>query len=130
MSENLERLRQGFERYARKDYDGLMDLLADDIVIVRPGGQSPIEGKAAFRKFMEPDAFESQNTEPLEFIENGDQILVRVVLTVRGAGSGVEWQQEGFHVWTFRDGFGTRLVATFDEEEARREAGLANVPRP
>ena len=130
MSGNLERLQRGYDLFAQGDYDGLVELVADDLVIVRPGGQSPVEGKQAFRAFLEPDAFEMQTMEPLEFVENGDHIFVRVHSRLRGAGSGVEWAQDVFHVFTFRDGAASRLFATQDEHEARREAGLANVPRP
>jgi ketosteroid isomerase-like protein len=126
VSRNLAALREGFEIYARGDFDGLMDLIHDDIVVIRPGGQAPVEGKEAFRAFMEPDAFESQRFEVREMVENGDEILVRVQLHAIGATSGVEWIQEAFHVWTMRDGRGVRLVATFDEAEARRAAGLGD----
>ena len=130
MSENVALLRRGYELFAAGDFDALLELVADDVVVERPGGQPALHGRAEYRAFLEPDAFESQRFEPLEFVENGDRVLVRVHSHARGAGSGVEWDEEWFHVWTMRDGRGAHLVATTDEAEARLAAGLANVPRP
>ena len=121
---DLELLAHGYTLYNAHDYDELAKLFAPDIVIQRDGGQPPLHGRDAVRSFMEPDAFEYQYLEPQELSRVGDRVLVRVWIRAKGAGSEIELEMTGWHVWTLGDGVVTRLVATFDEEKARTEAGL------
>ena len=64
------------------------------IEIVPPGGQASLRGAAALRAWMEPDAFEEQRIEPLDFRVEGDKVLVRQHAQARGAGSGIELDVE------------------------------------
>jgi hypothetical protein len=77
---------------------------------------------------MEPDAFEDQRFEPLDFTVNGGKVLVRQRMTGRGAGSGVEFDLTLFVVFTIDDGgLVTRLEAFLPHEEAEalEAAGLS-----
>jgi ketosteroid isomerase-like protein len=121
----IDTLRRGIERSNNGDFDGMVELVTEDVVIQRPGGQGEIHGRAALREFMEPDAFESIRFEPQDMAENGDRVYAKMHITARGRTSGLEVDQVGYHVWTMRDGHGVRLEVFEDEAEARRAAGLA-----
>jgi len=73
---------------------------------------------------MEPDGFESQVIEPLDFRVVGSKVLVRARTNIRGAASGIEafWA-----VWTFNEaGLTTRVAVYLDHQvaEALEAAGL------
>ena len=77
---------------------------------------------------MEPDAFEDQRFEPLEFTANGNKVLARQHFTGRGAGSGMELDFTTYSVWTLDDdGLVTRLEAYLphQDSEALEAAGLS-----
>src|SRR5919201_2408342 len=106
----IARLRSTYEAFNRGDFDAALAIARPDIEFVRPGGQAPVRGVAALREWMEPDAFEEQRIEPLDFRVEGDKVLVRLQARVRGAGSGIEMDIGAWSVWTFDDGrFATRL---------------------
>jgi ketosteroid isomerase-like protein len=125
----IARMRRLYEAFNRGEYDAVLELAHPDIELGRPGGLAPIKGAAAVRAWMEPDAFEEQQTQPLEFSVNGDKVLVRARTRNRGAGSGIELENEGFQVWTLAE---NDLVIRHEyffvdqEAEARHAAGLAN----
>jgi hypothetical protein len=76
---------------------------------------------------MEPDAFETQRIEPLDFEVSGNRVLVRQRTTARGAGSGIELDVENWAVFTFDDGLIVRGEGFLvdQEAEARQAAGLS-----
>ena len=76
---------------------------------------------------MEPDAIEEQHCEPLDFRVKGDKVLVRVHVTGRGAGSGIEIDFVTYVVWTLDDHGLVKAVQGFlphEEAEALEAAGL------
>jgi ketosteroid isomerase-like protein len=97
----IELLRRSFEAFNRGNFDAAIADAHPDVVFVRPGAQAELRGAEAFRGWMEPDAFESQMIEPLEFRVSGDNVLVRQHATARGAGSGIEIDIESMTLWTF-----------------------------
>ena len=127
--EIIARMRRLYEAFNRGDFDRVMGMAHPDIELVRPGGLPSIKGAAAVRAWMEPDAFERQETEPLDFSVNGDKVLVRARTRNRGAGSGIELEIEGFQLMTLDE---EDLVIrhesfTADQEaEAVRAAGMAD----
>src|SRR6478752_1011692 len=125
--ESVDRLRSLYEAFNRGDFEAAVRAAHPEVELVPPGGQSPIRGGAALRAWMEPDAFEDQRFEPLEFTVNDGQVLVRHRMTGRGAGSGVEFDLTLFVVFTIDDdGRVTRLEGFLphEEAEARKAAGL------
>lgn len=97
------------------------------IEIVPPGGQSAIKGTAQVRAWTEPDAFESQLVEPLDFRVVENKVLVDARTKIRGAGSGIETEFRVWVVWTFNEaGLTTRIeiYAHHQEAEALEAAGL------
>ena len=129
MSEgNVERVRSIYAAFNRADFEAVRRAVHPEIEFVRAGGQSPLQGAAALREWMEPDAFQEQRFEPLEVTANGDKILVKNRFTGKGAGSEMELDFTSFAVFTLdEEGLATRLEAFLhhDEGEARKAAGLS-----
>jgi ketosteroid isomerase-like protein len=128
-AENVESLRKAYEAFSRGDFDAAIELAHPEIEFDRVGGQSRIRGAKAFRAWMEPDAIEDARLEPLEFRINGDKVLVRQVLRGRGAGSGIELENEAWAVWTFdEDGLATRVegFGRHEASEALEAVGLSD----
>ena len=121
-------LRRLHDAFNRGDVQTLVQMAHPDIEFVRPGGQSSIKGVAALLEWMEPDAFEEQHIEPLDFRVNGDKVLVRVHATGRGAGSGIEVDFVDCIVWTLDDHGLVKEAQGFlphEEAEALEAAGLS-----
>jgi ketosteroid isomerase-like protein len=126
-AEIIATLRRSYEAFNRGDFDAAVAAAHPDIEFVRPGGQAPVRGVAPLRAWMEPDAFEEQRIEPLEFTVQGNKVLVLQHARARGAGSGIELDIESWSVWTLDDeGLATRLefFLNHQEAEALEAAGL------
>jgi ketosteroid isomerase-like protein len=120
-------LRRFHEAFNRGDVEALVQMAHPDIELVRAGGMSSIKGVAALREWMEPDAFEEQRAEPLDFRVKGDKVLVREHVTGRGAGSGIEIDVVTCVVWTLDDHGLVKEVQAFlphQEAEALETVGL------
>jgi ketosteroid isomerase-like protein len=120
----LERLRRGYEAFNRGDYAGATEWAHPEVVMVSLSpGRTELRGAEALRAWMEPDAFESQVSEPREVEIEGNRALIHQHTTARGAGSGIEMETSSWAVWTFdEDGRLTRIenFLASEEEEARR----------
>jgi ketosteroid isomerase-like protein len=120
-------LRRIYEAFNRGDFDAAIAVVDPEIEYVPPGGQSSLKGAEAVRAWMEPDAFEDNQVEPLEFTIHDNKVLVRQHATARGAGSGIELDVEIWAVWTLNDdGLATRLEVYLPHQgtEALEAAGL------
>ena len=121
-------LRRFHDAFNRGDVETLVQMAHPDIELVRQGGQSSVKGVAALREWMEPDAFEEQRMEPLDFRVKGDKVFERGRVTARGAGSGIEVDAVGYIVWTLDDHGLVKEAQLFlphQEAEALEAAGLA-----
>jgi ketosteroid isomerase-like protein len=126
--EIISSLRRTYEAYSRGDFDTAIEIAHPEIVLVLPGGQSPLRGADTVRAWMEPDALEDQQAELLEFHINGNKALIRSHNRARGAGSGIEIDIELWAVWTLDDnGLATRIEGFLGHEEndALEAAGLS-----
>jgi hypothetical protein len=123
--ENVEIVRAQIDAYNRGDFEAVARTFHPDIEIV--GGLAPVRGVAAAREWLEPDAFEDQRIEPLDFRVNGNKVLVRQRFTGRGAGSGMELDLTVFVVFTVEDDLVTRAEGFPPHEEAQalEAAGLS-----
>jgi hypothetical protein len=70
------------------------------------------------------DEWETFRYIPEDLIDLGERVFMRVRLTGRAKASGIELEQQIFHLWVFRDGMPWRCDVFFDEEQALEEAGL------
>jgi ketosteroid isomerase-like protein len=122
--ELIERLRQGYDAFNRGDYEAATEWVHPEIVYVSPGSTNEMRGADALRAWMEPDAFESQLSQPLQIEIAGSRALVRQSTRARGAGSGIEMEVETWAVWTFdEDGRVTRMeIYLVHEKDAARRS--------
>jgi ketosteroid isomerase-like protein len=80
-------------------------------------------GHAGVRRYFAGfEGMENVLLTPQDLIEEGERVLVPVVLTGRGATSGIEVEQRLVQAWTVRGGKAVRVEAFVDLESAR-EAG-------
>ena len=121
-------LRRIHDAYNRRDFEAVVQLVRPDFEFVRAGGQSSIKGVDALREWMEPDAFEEQRVEPLDFMVKGDKVLERAHVMGRGAGSGIEVDFVTCIVWTLDDHGLVKEIQGFlphEEADALKAAGLS-----
>jgi hypothetical protein len=121
--ELIERVRKAQEAFNRGEFDAAIEWAHPEVVFVRAGAQSELTGADALRAWMEPDAFESQSTEPSRYEVTGNRVLVSQRTTSRGTGSGIEIEIEAWSVWTFDESGKVIRLEFFlghEEEQARR----------
>ena len=122
--ELLERLHRGYEAFNRGDYAAATEWVHPDVVMVSLSpGRTELRGAEALRAWMEPDAFESQNSEARKIEIEGNRALIRQHTRARGSGSGIEMEIGSWAVWTFDDEGRVTRIENFlehDEDEARR----------
>jgi ketosteroid isomerase-like protein len=126
--EIIARLRRSYEAYSRGDFDTAIEVAHPEVELVPPGGQASLRGAEAVSAWMEPDAFASQDIEPLDFRVEGNKVLVRQRSRIRGAASGIEMEVDLWVVWTLNDdGLVTRIENYLDHQEAEalEAAGLS-----
>jgi ketosteroid isomerase-like protein len=71
------------------------------------------------------ETWEEMRTEPLEFIDAGEQVVVIGRLVGKGKGSGVRVERPTGQVWTIRDGLVVRWeIGYTDPNEALKAVGL------
>ena len=124
----IDALRRVHEAFNRGDFDAAVQLAHPEIEFVPVGGQASMRGAEALRSWMEPDAFEAQRVEPLDFRVQGNKVLVRQHAQARGTGSGIELDMENWTVFTFDDDLLATRVESYlphQESEAVEAAGLS-----
>ena len=123
--ENVEKLRRAYDAFSRGDFDEALTIAHPDIEFFPPDDAVPYRGIERVRDWMEPDAFDQQVIEPLDFTVSGNKILVKQSLRSRGAGSGIEVEGRAWSVWTLNDdGLATRVEAFLTKAKALEAAGL------
>jgi ketosteroid isomerase-like protein len=126
--EIVARLRGVYDAFSRGDFNAAIQGAHPEVEFFPPSGEAPLVGAGRLREWMEPNVFDRQVIEPLEFTVAGDKVLVRQRGTVRGVGSGIEVTTDSWTVWTFDDAGLITRVENFRQEqadEARRAAGAA-----
>jgi ketosteroid isomerase-like protein len=123
--ENVQVVRRLFEEYERGDWDAALECLSPEVVY-ETGQELPAIGRGAVRRMWERwgDAWDEIDTEPGDYIDAGDSVLVTVTYRGRGAGSGIEHDDVLFDVYELRDRLVVRKREFRDRAEALREAGL------
>lgn len=124
----IDVLRRTYEAFNRGDFDTAVEFAHPEMEFAPTGGQASLSGAAAVRAWMEPDAFEEQRIEPLDFRVEGRKVLVRQHAQARGAGSGIELGIENWTVWTFDDDLLVTRAESYlphQESEALQAAGLS-----
>ena len=127
--ENVEIVRSIYEAFNRGDWDAVYRDFAGDVEMTTPprGLDAGIfrgrkEAQAYWEDFFRP--YEAVTTEPVEFFESGDQLLVFIKTRARPKGSSAEVEFGTGHLWTIRDGTVVSLRIFPEREKALKAAGL------
>lgn len=123
--ENVEVIRTLFETYSRGDYDAAAACLAPGVVY-EVGQEVPAFGPDEVRAMWErwDGAWEDMETVPEEFLDAGEHVVVTVRYSARGRGSGIEYDERLYDVYTVRDGRCVRKLEFKQRAEALAAAGL------
>jgi ketosteroid isomerase-like protein len=125
--ENVEIVRRVWETWGRGDLTGWLELMSDDLVTRRVGldnatyyGPEGFFGQASEWS----EGFAEWSVVAEEFIDAGNQVVVRNHQTARGEASGVPIEMDFWFVHTVSQGNFMRVDMFVDEREALEAAGL------
>ena len=127
--ENIEIVRRFYDAWARGEFPGPPDLMAEEIEYVNPSGAiepGTRRGVAEFTRAVEKthEAWEAWHMQPDQFAAVGDQVAVVVHYRARGRGSGVEVEGRESALWTIRDGKVASYAWFHDPADAFEAIGL------
>jgi ketosteroid isomerase-like protein len=131
MSEaDIDTLRGAYEAISRGDWDAAFGDVHPDFEMKtadRMASPGTYRGLEEVRRFFEDllEPFEEVATEPEEFFERGNQIVVFVLLRSRPRGSSVAMEIRIGHLWTMRDGKPAQLELFPEREQALEAVGLS-----
>jgi ketosteroid isomerase-like protein len=128
--ENVEIVRRVYDAFNRGDWDAVFRDLHPDMDLTPParGLDAGIfrgreENQGYWEDFFRP--YEAVTTEPVEFFESGDQLVVFVETRLRPKDSSAEIEARVGHLWTIRDGTAMSLRLFPEPEKALEAAGLS-----
>ncbi|MGB7208836.1 MAG: nuclear transport factor 2 family protein [Pyrinomonadaceae bacterium] len=124
---NTQTIRECYEKFGSGDIPGLLELVSDDIDWTVPEIENaPFAGSRHGRESVEEffgllaGAEDITHFEPLEYIAQGDRVVVlgRSTATVRSTGR--HYSTEWVHVCTVKDGKMANFHEFFDNAAATR----------
>jgi ketosteroid isomerase-like protein len=126
--ENVERLRQGLDAFARRD-EAAWNELADpelEVVPVPDWPEGAIRGREAAWDFFiaAEEPWEPGSFEMVEVIDSDDKVVTHLKRDMRGKSSGVEVQYDYWLMAVIRNRKALRLEWFETREEALEAAGL------
>jgi uncharacterized protein len=125
--ENVEVVRRLFAAFDNQDWATALGFF-DPTVEWSAAGQGTQRGPegvvTSLAEWFEP--WEEHEVEAEEFADAGDQVLVVVRLTGRGASSNLEIDQRFFQLYSVRNGKITRMVEFVTRKQALEAAGLSD----
>ena len=127
-SENIRRIREGFEALDERGPEGLVPLIADDFVVTTPPSLASepdtYVGPDGIRRYFDSfyEAMDRVLFIPVRFEDLGGPVLAEFLLRARGRTTGIEAEQRGFMIWHVRDGKAVGLEGFPTEQEARAAA--------
>jgi ketosteroid isomerase-like protein len=128
--ENVKLVEAAFAAYARGDEPGLLELIAEDVVITQFPEQVDVRdyhGHHGLRLVMTEwvGTWDDWSIEILRAREVGDKVLATARQRGRGRASGAPMDAEAAFVFTVRAGLIARWQMFTSEEQALDAAGLA-----
>lgn len=128
--ENLELVRQGFERFEEQGVEGLLPFIHPDFEVTTPAALTAepdtYRGPDGIRRYFDSfyEAMDKVTFEPLELIEVGDAVVVPMTLRARGRTTGIETEQRVVQIWELEGGkaIRVRVFATLEEAMAAARA--------
>ena len=125
--ENLDALRENYRRWAAGNWTdaSLFDRYA--VGVFPDPTPRPLYGKEALAAYMRGflGSWDYIRMEATRYMSAGDSFVVSVRRVARGKGSGLELEDQAFHVWTFRRTSAIRLEVFDREAEALAAVGLS-----
>ena len=127
--ENVEVVKKAFEAIAAGDRDQALSYTDSAMVVdatrrvFNPTTYRGVQGLRQMLSDMD-DVWEDLRSEPREFLDAGDRVVVTGRMVGRGKGSGVEVGQDFAGVWTIRDSRIVRWDICTDRAEALEAVGL------
>jgi ketosteroid isomerase-like protein len=123
MAEDMKRavqtIRDGYAAFNRGDYDAAAQNLHPEVIFQRVAEvEAALEGADAVRENMTPDVWQRQRVEIHDLEVIGESIVLDTTFHAEGAGSGIELDQAGFHLWRIKDGKGAEFRFFLDRDEA------------
>lgn len=122
MSGDASVVRSVYEAFASADVEGIIDALADDVVLEDPDlpGGGIFSGVDSVLGFLRQwgDTFDELTVELEELIDAGDGRVVAVVHQKGVSKTGVAVEMHDAHVWTVRDGKVARIQMFLSREAA------------
>jgi ketosteroid isomerase-like protein len=112
-------LRDLYDAFDRKDVDGLVGLLAHDVVWRIPdslpwgGTRHGHDGVRVFVELLE-EQVDCGWGDPEDFFDAGDRVIVTGLFSGTARATGRRFETEFASVWAFRDGVPTRLTLHLD----------------
>ena len=131
MGQNLDTIKQGYQRYGEGDVDGAAEAWTDDIrwegsnSTDLPGG-GVHEGKDAVKQALQdiPNHWDEFSVQPDEWIEDGETVVVLGHNTGTPKGGGSQVKVPFVHIWRFQDGKASRVQLLTDTLEVARALGI------
>jgi uncharacterized protein len=130
-NDNVDRVRRGIEAFNRGDFDAALEL-ADPQIEWHDAPDMPDagthRGRDAVKKRWQAmhEALEGFYARPEGFFDGGDRIVVFLRVGGTGRESGIPVDRRVAHVWTLRDGKGTRVDVLLDRAKALEIAGIGS----
>ena len=125
--ENVEIVRRVWETWERGDLTGWLELMSDDLVTRRVGlDNATFHGKEGFLEQASEwsEGFAEWSVAAEEFIDAGDQVVVRNRQAARGEASGVPIEMDFWFVHTVSQDKIVQVDMFVNEREAFEAAGL------
>ena len=129
--ENVENVRQIYERWGRGDFRAGQEIYDPYVLLVlRPEFPEPGAycGPDEIGKYMREDFladFADASIAGEEFLEAGDSVIVRVNQQATGPESGVPVGMRYYQVWTFRGRSVIRIESIRERADALQATGLS-----
>jgi len=119
----VELARRGLDALNSGDLEGVLALVADDIVADVPSGYANADayrGREGFQRMLDQwlEPWCDYRAEPLEFFEEGDTIVVSIHQSATGRESGVKVNMHVAYLLRARDGLLVEWRLCADAEEA------------
>ena len=126
---DVDRLRGAYEALERDDAEAIREFLDPEVELRDrpeiPDATSYIGWEGLMMSLRASrDSFADFHFVPERFFQNGEDIVVEVLMTGRGKSSGVPVDERIAHHWTIRDGHAVRLQAYTHLADALEAAGL------
>ncbi len=126
--DNVELVKQGFAALRDGGVDALMPFIHPEFEATTPAelASEPdtYRGHEGIRRYFESfyEAMENVYFEGHEFTPLGDKVVVDMALHATGRTTGIETTQEGYMVWTIKDGKAIKLEVFPERDQAMAAA--------